>query len=254
MSRLPNSKCSVCEKPIYRRPAEIAKANPFYCSHECKGKSQRKLHKCAVCDNMILSRKHKKTCSRACANKQKIGLKYGKKLGRPVKDKVKDLAALRKRVIQLHGNRCCRCEYSRLPILEMHHIIEKSKNGTDDINNLELICPNCHAEEHYIRRLAGAAELASLERKWPCKGSEGSNPSVSSKSTKDNIMCYLCLQDNPFEIVDPSNRKLADKKERAATVKTLLKEYESSKFLACEDGAKEIEKLKEEQYLLSRDI
>jgi hypothetical protein len=65
-------------------------------------------------------------------------------------------------------------------------------------------------------------------------------------------MCYLCLQDNPFEIVDPSTRKLSSKKERAAVVKTLLKEYND--YEACDDGAKEIEKLKEEQYLLSRDI
>lgn len=65
-------------------------------------------------------------------------------------------------------------------------------------------------------------------------------------------MCYLCLQDNPFAIVDPSTRKLADKKERAALVKELLKEY--SDYNACEDGEKEIEKLREEQYLLSRDI
>ncbi len=65
-------------------------------------------------------------------------------------------------------------------------------------------------------------------------------------------MCYLCLQDNPFEIIDPSTRKLADKKARAAVVKNLLKKYDD--YSACEDGVKEIEKLKEEQYLLSRDI
>lgn len=65
-------------------------------------------------------------------------------------------------------------------------------------------------------------------------------------------MCYLCLQDNPFAIPDPSTLNLQKKKARAALVKELLREYET--YNACEDGAKEIEKLKEEQYRLSRDI
>ena len=65
-------------------------------------------------------------------------------------------------------------------------------------------------------------------------------------------MCYLCLQDNPFAIPNPSTLNLQKKKTRAALVKELLKEYES--YNACEDGVKEIEKLKEEQYRLSRDI
>lgn len=112
-----------------------------------------------MCDNMILSRQHKKTCSRKCANNQKIGLRY-KQLGRPVKDKVKDLEALRNRLISLHGNECKRCGYNKYPILHIHHIIEKSKGGPDDINNLELICPLCHAEEHYLRRIGNGAGVA----------------------------------------------------------------------------------------------
>jgi hypothetical protein len=89
---------------------------------------------------------------------------------------------------------------------------------------------------------------------WGRKAPEGSNPSGSASSTKDDMMCYLCLQDNPFAIVDPSTRTLADKKTRAAVIKDILKEYGVYGFPTCEDGVKEIEKLKEEQYLLSRDI
>jgi len=66
-------------------------------------------------------------------------------------------------------------------------------------------------------------------------------------------MCYLCLQDNPFAIPeDHSTLPIQKKKARAALVKELLKEYET--YNACEDGAKEVEKLKEEQYTLSREI
>lgn len=148
--RQPNCICSVCSDKIYRRPFQIAKG-PVYCSHECRGKAQQRLHKCTMCDNQIQSGLHKKTCSRACANKQKVGSTY--KTGRPIKDKVKSLAELRKRIVDLRGYKCERCSYSKLEILEIHHKIEKSKGGSDDIDNLELICPNCHAEEHYLRRL-----------------------------------------------------------------------------------------------------
>ncbi len=70
---------------------------------------------------------------------------------------------------------------------------------------------------------------------------------------KGVTMCYLCLQENPFAIPeDHSHLNLQKKKARAALVKELLKEFESIK--TCEDGDKEIEALKEEQYSLSRDI
>jgi len=66
-------------------------------------------------------------------------------------------------------------------------------------------------------------------------------------------MCYLCLQENPFAIPeDHSKLSLQKKKARAALVKELLKDLESYK--PCEDGEKEVEALKEEQYKLSRDI
>jgi len=66
-------------------------------------------------------------------------------------------------------------------------------------------------------------------------------------------MCYLCLQDNPFAIPeDYSDFSTQKKLARAALVKELLKEFESIK--TCEDGDKEIEALKEEQYKLSREI
>jgi hypothetical protein len=66
-------------------------------------------------------------------------------------------------------------------------------------------------------------------------------------------MCYLCLQDNPFAIPeDHSQLSLQKKKARAALVKELLKDLESYK--PCEDGIKEVEALKEEQYRLSREL
>jgi hypothetical protein len=80
---------------------------------------------------------HKKTCTRNCANAHRTGIKY--KLGRPLKDKVK---AQRKK--------CERCEYDKYEILQIHH---KDRNrNNNDLSNLQLICPNCHYEEHLLEK------------------------------------------------------------------------------------------------------
>jgi hypothetical protein len=65
-------------------------------------------------------------------------------------------------------------------------------------------------------------------------------------------MCYLCLQSNPFGIEDLSRKKLEDKKTRAKLIKELLEFY--AKEITCEDGDKEIEKLKKEQYEIARSL
>ena len=156
IQRKPNTQCKICSKPIYRRPAQL-KAGPVYCSNVCYVKTVEKLHKCAVCDSLIKSSEHKKTCSRACANKQKLGLKYLGKLGRPAKDGIKEARLLKQRLIDLRGGKCEKCPYTKVEILVVHHIVERCNGGTNNLDNLELICPNCHAEEHYNRRVGKSA-------------------------------------------------------------------------------------------------
>ncbi len=92
-----------------------------------------------------MSHFNKKTCSRGCANVYRSGIKY--KIGRP-KDKVKDQRALKVRLLAIRGRKCERCEYAKLEILQVHH---KNRNKEDNrLDNLELICPNCHYEEHFL--------------------------------------------------------------------------------------------------------
>lgn len=145
--RNPNINCIVCNRPIYRRPIEIQKNNGrAFCSLACYGIFCRKENPCIVCGSLILASAHKKTCSRSCANKHRAGIKY--KLNRP-KDKVKSQQAIKIRLLRERRNSCERCAYNKYEILEVHH---KDRNrNNNDFNNLELICPNCHAEEHYLK-------------------------------------------------------------------------------------------------------
>ena len=146
--RNPNIKCIVCNKPIYRRPGEIEKNNGrVFCSIDCYGLHSRKEHPCVICGNPILSSQNKKTCSRNCANKNRTGIKYG--IGRP-RDKVKSSRILKLRLMKERGKSCERCNYNKYEILQIHH---KNRNKMDNkIENLEIICPNCHSEEHFLEK------------------------------------------------------------------------------------------------------
>ena len=146
--RIPNIKCVVCSKEIYRRPKQIEQTGGrAYCSNVCFGKACRKELSCVVCGKLILAGLNKKTCSRACANKNRQGIKYhtGSK-----KDKVKSQQAIKMRLILERGKSCERCGYDKFEILQVHHINRDRTNN--DLRNLELICPNCHYEEHLLEK------------------------------------------------------------------------------------------------------
>jgi len=111
----------------------------------CYGISCRKEHPCIVCRKPVLSSLNKKTCSRSCANIHRTGIKYG--INSP-RDKVKSQRAIKIRLLESRGQHCERCGYSKYEILHVHH---KDRNRNNNkISNLELICPNCHYEEHYL--------------------------------------------------------------------------------------------------------
>ena len=147
-TRNPNTKCKVCSKAIYRRPCQIKEnEGNVFCSLLCRGINDRKEKPCVICKKPIMSSLHKKTCSRSCANINRAGIKY--KIGSP-KDKVKSQTALKIRLLKLRGAKCERCDYSKKEILQVHH---KDRNrANNDLKNLELICPNCHYEEHLFKK------------------------------------------------------------------------------------------------------
>lgn len=143
--RTPNIVCKVCNKAIYRRPCEIKKGNVF-CSIKCHGIFLRIEVPCVVCGKILLKGENKKTCSRACANIHRAGIKY---IGAQLHSKVSNYRFLKQRLVELRGSLCERCNFSVLDILQVHH---KDRNrNNNDVHNLELLCPNCHFSEHYLK-------------------------------------------------------------------------------------------------------
>lgn len=147
-NRKPNTKCNVCGNPVYRRPGELQKkVLGIFCSHHCYGMYQRIEIPCTVCGKMILSGANKKTCSRSCANKNRAGIQY---TGRRLKDNVVTIRQLKNRMIEDRGTNCERCDFNICKILQVHHRDRNRSNN--NITNLELLCPNCHAIEHYLKK------------------------------------------------------------------------------------------------------
>jgi 5-methylcytosine-specific restriction endonuclease McrA len=55
----------------------------------------------------------------------------------------KHKAWIRAQAIKQHGNRCELCGYKSA--VDTHHIVPKHQGGPHEVENLMVVCPNCHA-------------------------------------------------------------------------------------------------------------
>lgn len=64
-----------------------------------------------------------------------------------------DMTIQRELVVKRAAGLCQKCRlvigyrYGE-PAGEVHHIIHRGKGGSDDLDNLRLLCRNCHSAEH----------------------------------------------------------------------------------------------------------
>ncbi|MAZ56363.1 hypothetical protein CL653_01060 [bacterium] len=52
--------------------------------------------------------------------------------------------------MDIRGKYCERCKFKIYQILQVHHKNRDRKNS--NLSDLELLCPNCHAKEHYLKK------------------------------------------------------------------------------------------------------
>jgi 5-methylcytosine-specific restriction endonuclease McrA len=143
--RKPNHKCPVCQLAIYKRPAEIERGRVF-CSLKCFALTQRQEKDCPVCGKRM--RASLKTCSRSCSNKNREGMTYSKEKDSQFPNKSRRLRTL---LFEQRGSLCEICGYDGMVALQVHHIIPQCKGGGDELENLQLLCANCHLETHYSK-------------------------------------------------------------------------------------------------------
>ena len=132
--------CQICGKEFEHISSRCNKAK--YCSRRCYHKAQYLKgsveYICRHCSKRFRgSPSHKrKYCSKACVNKA------GREIWKPRFSTVRKTMVRRKMI-----NECARCGFKTFPkILGIHH---KDRNRlNNELNNLEVLCPNCHSIEH----------------------------------------------------------------------------------------------------------
>jgi predicted restriction endonuclease len=102
--------------------------------------------------------------------RRKLGIKkylYG--------DIKKHRAWIRIQAIKKYGTKCELCGY-RL-VVESHHILSRKRGGLHEINNLMVLCPNCHAliTRGYLN-LKSRKDIPLLQRKLSKLGKHPNAP------------------------------------------------------------------------------
>lgn len=114
-----NSECYYCKKKIYRKPSKLKKTKNglFFCSQD---------HKCLA-----------QRISSGLKDAQPSHYKDGSSNYRSI-------------AFSEHDKVCNNCGYNKhIEILQVHHKDRNKKNNL--LNNLEILCPNCHSEDHYVQ-------------------------------------------------------------------------------------------------------
>ena len=134
--------------PLYREKTAR------YCSKPCQGDSWRGgppiAIPCVVCGNI-----HRRCPSHMDVAKPTCSLRCRGIAYRSEKPTTQDYSSVRKWMARrgLIKN-CERCEYNEHPeILIVHHRDRDRRNN--DLTNLEILCPNCHALEHASESING---------------------------------------------------------------------------------------------------
>lgn len=116
VEKINNTECSWCKKSFHRRPSKPkSKSGLYFCCRNHKDKAQR----LDGLEDFTLDH-------------------YGKGNGS---------WSYRERALEHYGSICNRCQYNKNEaILEVHHT---NRNRSENLlNNLEVLCKNCHYEEH----------------------------------------------------------------------------------------------------------
>lgn len=152
--------CDYCQVEYQAEARYLNRGQGRFCSRSCSSRAQTRVRPntatCAYCGItfnkpkssiassksglVFCSRKHKDLAQRIGGLKEIQPSHYGGS-----KSDYREVA------FDSYPAECCRCGYSNHPeILEVNHKDCDRKNNSAD--NLEILCPNCHAEFHFLTR------------------------------------------------------------------------------------------------------
>ena len=148
--------CSYCEQVFLKSSYVLRarKSSKTFCSNVCKGKaSQNRVKvKCEMCNCFFERRKsriqRKKVsglhfCSRVCKD---IAQRLSSNIELRPKSYTNGYSVYRKIAFESKRKQCERCGNDNEIVLCVHHKDRNRENNS--IDNLEVLCYNCHAIEH----------------------------------------------------------------------------------------------------------
>lgn len=124
-----------------------------FCSRKCAAiynnsrrkiiRGKTKIAKCIRCGKEFEASVHVSSTRCLCDN--------CKKHKRPHNKNLKSILDCSKRtttkILKRAGAKCAICGWSE-STCDIHHIIERKNGGTDSLDNLIIVCPNCHRVIH----------------------------------------------------------------------------------------------------------
>lgn len=130
--------CETCGKSFSVRFTEVQRGNGKYCSRTCSAKAPKSLkfeHICKHCGEKFKSAsKASKYCSNSCKQKN-------------YRLKSKGDVNMKKFYKIFENIPCELCNWDKSS-RDLHHIVEVSNGGKNELDNLLNVCPNCHRMIH----------------------------------------------------------------------------------------------------------
>jgi hypothetical protein len=155
--------CKFCKKSFNAPVREVKRGNGKFCSKRCCSNSRRGIVinpripnvTCAYCKKKFYKPESKIKKSKSglvfCSRKHKdLGQRIESGLTEihPPHYGTAEISDYRSIAFSSKEKVCELCGYNTIPqILQVHHIDENRKNNS--IDNLQVLCPNCHHETHY---------------------------------------------------------------------------------------------------------
>ncbi len=163
--------CEECKSFFQAPEKEVKRGNGKYCSKICSVEGVKKKQilrnsiknqpnvECAYCKKTFYKNESKRKTSKSqlyfCCREHKDiaqSLEFGlKQIWPPHFGEATGESSYRAIAFRHKEHKCERCNYDKHPeILEVHHKDRNRENNT--VENLEVICPNCHMTEHFLNK------------------------------------------------------------------------------------------------------
>lgn len=161
--------CETCKNFFEAPLKEVKRGNAKYCSKICSNEGVKKKQilrnsiknqpnvECSYCKKKFYKNLHRQKFSKSglffCCREHKDlaqTLAFGLKEIQPTHFGSGE-SSYREIAFRSKERKCERCSYNKHPeILEVHHQDRNRENNT--IENLLILCPNCHMEEHFLNK------------------------------------------------------------------------------------------------------